>query len=207
MGEKDGKPVPDPALSVLDIRDSFNRMDHEDRATVALIGGGHTFGKTHGACPEGPGLSPLKAYNQTPPQFPWMGNCGSGRGEHTFTSGFEGPWTTKPTQWDNEFFKLLLEKEWEKHMGPGGHWQWRVKDAEDSFKGIMRLTSDMALIYDDKYLEIVKEYATNMKAFDDDFDDAWFKLTTRGNRWINSPRCDSGTFPESSRPARVMLSD
>merc|ERR1712032_815487 len=205
--EKDGQPNPDPSLSAKDVRDSFERMGHTDRATVALIGGGHAFGKTHGACPDGPGLSPLQAYNQTPPQFPWMGNCASGRGEHAFTSGFEGPWTTNPTQWDNEFFKLLLDKEWEKHIGPGGHWQWRIKDADESLSGLMRLTSDVALLHDDKYLEIVKEFAANITAFDEAFDEAWTTLTVTngGGTWSKNARCDHGNLPVDTRPVRVML--
>merc|ERR1711935_722179 len=87
-------PNPDPALSAFDVRDTFERMDHDDRDTVALIGGGHAFGKTHGACPNGPGSSPMED-----PSNPWPGLCGRGSGADAFTSGFEGAWTTKPTQW------------------------------------------------------------------------------------------------------------
>jgi len=205
--EKDGKPNPDPALSAIDVRDAFSRMGHNDRATVALIGGGHAFGKTHGACPDGAGLPPNEAYSMTPPQLPWMGNCSSGRGEYAYTSGFEGPWTSNPLQWDNEFFKMLLEKEWEKHMGPGEKWQWRIKDADQSMSGLMRLTSDMALIHDDKYLEIVKEFAANLTAFDEAFDEAWTALTVTngGGIWSKDARCDHGKLPVDVRSALVML--
>merc|ERR1712178_528317 len=94
-------PVPDPKLSAKDVRDSFDRMDHDDRDTVALIGGGHAFGKNHGACPKGAGDPPNVVYqkctthsNQLSCPTPWPGLCGTGRGNDTFTSGFEGPWTT-----------------------------------------------------------------------------------------------------------------
>jgi catalase (peroxidase I) len=201
-----GKPNPDPALRAKDIRDTDGRMGHTDRATVALIGGGHAFGKTHGACPKGPGMPPKVAYNMTPIGIPWAGNCGTGKGRDTFTSGFEGPWTTKPLKWDNEFFKALLEHKWEKHIGPGGHWQWRIKNAKGPFARVMRLTSDMGLLYDHKYLHIVKEFARDLHAFDEAFDDAWFKLTTRGSKWSHNAKCDKGDFPLNIMPSSLMLS-
>lgn len=204
----DGKPNPDPALSAKDIRDAFGRMGHSDRATVALIGGGHAFGKTHGACPAGAGLSPREAYNMTPPTTFWSGRCGTGVGKDAFTSGFEGPWTTNPTKWDNEYFKVLLENKWEKHVGPGGHWQWRIKHATcPSLSRLMRLTSDMALLEDKKYLQIVQEFAANPTALDEAFDDAWFNLTTtNGNTWSKAAKCDEGPFPEALRSSPTMLS-
>merc|ERR1711998_599102 len=119
---------------------------HSDRNTVALIGGGHAIGKAHGACPDGAGLAPHDAYEAG--VTPWAGNCGSGKGSDAVTSGFEGAWTKNPLQWDNEYFKALLDNEWEKHKGPGGHWQWRIKGADDAR---IRLTSDIALLHDDKY--------------------------------------------------------
>jgi len=195
--EAGGSPVPDPSLSAKDIRDAFSRMDADDRATVALIGGGHAFGKCHGACPDGPGLRPSEAYAIQ--QSAWQGECGEGelkgKGANAFTSGFEGPWTSQPTQWDNEFFTGLLENEWEKFVGPGGHWQWRIKNASESDGGLMRLTSDVALIHDDKYLEIVKEFASDMKAFETAFDKAWFKLTHSGGTWSPETKCDHGDTP------------
>eukprot|EP00927_Polykrikos_kofoidii_P020233 TRINITY_DN1953_c0_g1_i8.p1 TRINITY_DN1953_c0_g1~~TRINITY_DN1953_c0_g1_i8.p1 ORF type:complete len:428 (-),score=65.10 TRINITY_DN1953_c0_g1_i8:96-1379(-) len=200
-----GAPNPDPALSAKDIRDTFGRMGHTDRATVALIGGGHAFGKTHGACPKGPGVSPKVAYNMTPIGIPWAGNCGTGKGSDTFTSGFEGPWTTEPLKWDNEFYRALLEHTWEKHIGPGGHWQWRIQNATGPFARVMRLTSDMGLLSDDKYLEIVKEFARDLYAFDEAFDDAWFKLTTRGGKWSQNAKCDKGDFPTDIIPSSLML--
>merc|ERR1719424_796129 len=114
-----GRPIPE--LSAGEVRDTFARMAMNDTETLALIGGGHAFGKTHGACPKGPGDSP-----QQDPANPWPGLCGTGRGADAFTSGFEGAWTTKPVKWDNEYFRNLRDYRWEKHKGPGGHWQWRV---------------------------------------------------------------------------------
>mmetsp|Transcript_6448 Transcript_6448/g.13247 ORF Transcript_6448/g.13247 Transcript_6448/m.13247 type:complete len:432 (-) Transcript_6448:93-1388(-) len=205
--EQDGKPNPDPALSAKDIRDSFGRMGHDDRGTVALIGGGHSVGKTHGACPDGAGAAPADAFNMTPQGIPWPGNCGTGSGDDAFTSGFEGPWTTKPLQWDNEFFNVLLENPWEKHIGPGGHWQWRINNATAPLVGLMRLTSDVALLHDEKYLQIVKEFAGDMQAFNVAFDEAWFKLTTiNGNRWAAQAKCDNGDFSEAVGSFAVMLS-
>jgi catalase (peroxidase I) len=183
----DWKPNPDPALSAKDVRDSFSRMGMNDTETVALIGGGHAFGKAHGACPAGPGPSPLQ--NMTDP---WPGACGTGKGKDTFTSGFEGPWTTNPTRWDNEFFKVLRNSTWEKHIGPGGHWQWRIKNATGPLARVMRLTSDVALLHDAKYRKIVDHFAEDQKAFDDAFAAAWFKLVTNGGQWSKERKCLMG---------------
>jgi len=96
---------PDPSLSALDVRQTFSSMGHSDRSTVALVGGGHAIGKGHGACPNGAGLAPNEAYNKTPRAVPWAGLCGTGKGKDTVTAGFEGPWTTNPLKWDNEYYK------------------------------------------------------------------------------------------------------
>ena len=111
--------MPDPVGSVQDIRRTFGTMGHSDRSTVALIGGGHAIGKSHGACDKGAGNAPKEAFEQGTPI--WKGACGSGKGADTVTSGFEGTWTTKPLEWDNEYFTELLGNTWEVHMGPGGH--------------------------------------------------------------------------------------
>lgn len=172
-------PDPNPAASAHDVRDAFSRMGFDMRETVALIGGGHAFGKTHGAC--------TLAKGQT--------FCGSGKGNDTFSSGFEGPWTTTPTQWSNEFFRFLKGHEWEKHVGPGGHWQWRIVNGSGPLGKIMRLTSDVALLHDDELLEHVELFAADQLALDDVFSRAWFKLTTDGGRWAANKKCTvPGTF-------------
>jgi len=176
--------VPKPEGSAPQIRDTFARMGMDDRETVALIGGGHSFGKAHGACPNGPGASPRED-----PSNPWPGKCGSGKGKDTFTSGFEGPWTSNPVGWDNAYFRNLLAYGWEVEMGPGGHHQWKVNSSFSSpvaaaahgsgIQNIMMLTSDIALLRDHHYLEIVREFAGDLKAFENAFASAWYKLTTR----------------------------
>jgi len=165
---------------------------------VALIGGGHAVGKGHGACRKGAGVAPNVAYNATPLQAPWQGLCGTGKGADTVTAGFEGAWTTNPLAWDNEYYKALLENQWEKHVGPGGHWQWRIAGSDDKR---MRLTSDIALLHDAKYLEYVKQFAGSMEAFNVAFEEAWFDLTTTygSGTWAKNAKCDNGAFPESIR--------
>jgi len=181
-----GKPIPEE--SAPQIRTTFGRMSMNDEETVALIGGGHAFGKVHGACPTGPGKYPYQD-----PLHPWAGTCGEqgsknfGKGVNAFTSGFEGPWTSTPTYWNNEYFTNLVAFKWEKHVGPGGHWQWKTVGnspattyANNTGKqDIMMLTTDVSLTYDDKYMDYVKKYAADLKYLDDVFSKAWFKLTTR----------------------------
>jgi len=158
--------VPDPVGSVKDIRRTFGTMGHSDRSTVALIGGGHAIGKAHGACDKGPGNAPKEAFEQGTPIY--KGACGSGKGADTTTSGFEGAWTTKPLEWDNEFFTELLGNTWEVHIGPGGHNQWQIQGGSE--KKIFRLTSDIALLEDPAYRAIVTEFATDMAAFNTAFE-------------------------------------
>jgi len=199
--EKGGSPVPDPALSAKDIRKVFARMGDDDRDVVALIGGGHAFGKSHGACsvPGAVGMNPKDTF-EAGGKLAWQGKCGSddlqGKGPNTVTSGFEGPFTTQPTQWDNEFFKLLVDLEWERFTGPGGHQQWRVKNAtESNQQGLLRLTSDVALIHDDAYKALVHEFANDLEALGKAFSDAWFRLTHRGGQWSEASFCDHGSVP------------
>jgi len=157
-------------------------MNMNDTETVALIGGGHAFGKTHGACPAGAGPSPREQ-----PTNPWPGKCGTGKGADAFTSGFEGPWTTNPTWWDNSYFANLRAHTWKVHKGPGGHWQWAVDgEASPTAPGpqggrqdIMMMTSDISLLHDPAYAKIVQLYATDQSAFDHAWKHAWYKLTTR----------------------------
>lgn len=175
-----GQPLPEK--SFLDIRDTFARMNMNDTETVALIGGGHAFGKAHGACRAGAGPSPAED-----PSNPWPGLCGTGKGNDAFTSGFEGPWTTKPTRWDVEYFQNLLQFDWEVHVGPGGHHQWRVNGTSPTApaahgsgrQAIMMLTSDVSLTKDPAYRQIVQGFAADQSAFDQAWMHAWYKLTTR----------------------------
>lgn len=168
-----GNPIPEK--SAPQIRDTFERMEMNDAETVALIGGGHAFGKCHGACPDGAGPDPKED-----PENPWPGNCGTGKGADTFTSGFEGSWTTKPTSYDNEYFHNLLKYDWEVHTGPGGKNQWKPSSVDgETTPDIMMLTSDVSLLHDESYLSIVKTYANNATLFDHNFAEAWYKLTTR----------------------------
>ena len=177
---------PEPAGSALDIRDVFGRMDMNDTETVALIGGGHAVGKAHGACPDGPGPAPVED-----PLNPWPGMCGDGKGEDTFTSGFELPFTSRPTSWDNEFFRNLLDYDWDLILGPGGHYQWEPQVSSEeqppvaiSADGshnqtIGLLTSDIALLHDEEYSRIVAHFAEDWQDFRTQFAHAWYKLTSR----------------------------
>mmetsp|Transcript_79480 Transcript_79480/g.178047 ORF Transcript_79480/g.178047 Transcript_79480/m.178047 type:complete len:498 (+) Transcript_79480:51-1544(+) len=216
--EKGGKPQPDPVLSAGDIRDSFGRMGHDPRRTVALIGA-HAFGKVHGACSaeDGAGLLPKDAFAAG--KLPWQGKCGTGKGPDAVTAGFEGVWTTEPLKFDNEFFKVLLDHKdyWEKYVGPGGHYQWRIKDGkatDPKYTKLVRLTSDVALLHDEQYLKIVTEFANDLDAFGDTFDKAWYNLTTYfgSGTWSAEAKCDDGKpFPEELRhpiiPDVVMLAN
>mmetsp|Transcript_14130 Transcript_14130/g.21332 ORF Transcript_14130/g.21332 Transcript_14130/m.21332 type:complete len:487 (-) Transcript_14130:82-1542(-) len=174
-----GTPDPDPYTSALRIRNVFGRMGMNDTETVALIGGGHAFGKAHGACPDGPGLSPDDA-----PNDPWPGMCGTGMAEDTYTSGIEGQWTTTPLQWDNDFFQLLLASaQYNLTVGVGGKFQWMNPS------GLMMLTTDLALVSDDAYKTIVQEFASSLEALNLAFDAAWYKLTNSGGVWAQNSQC------------------
>jgi len=182
---------PDPLKSAHDIRETFGRMAMNDHETVALIAGGHTFGKTHGAAdadqyveaePAGARLEEMS--------MGWKNNYGSGKGEHTITSGLEGAWTTTPTQWSNNYFENLFEYEWELTKGQGGAFQWTPKngagsgtvpDAHNAEKkhSPMMLTSDIALKVDPIYEPISRYFYENPDKFADAFAKAWFKLTHR----------------------------
>jgi len=204
--------VPDRAGSVADIRRTFGTMGHSDRATVALVGGGHTIGKAHGACEAGAGQSPNEAFATEADGVIWQGECGTGamkgKGENTVTSGFEGAWTTNPFTWDNEFFVESLASagnQWTVHKGPGGKHQW--KPAGNPDKNIFRLTADLALLEDDSYRTIVEEFAANETAFNVAFDEAWFKLTTNGGGWSAQAKCDDGSTPPPASAERHPESD
>ena len=180
---------PDPEASAKNIRQTFDRMAMNDEQTVALIAGGHTFGKVHGADdPENlgpePEAAPIEAQG-----FGWENDHGSGKGADTITSGIEGPWTQSPTSWDMGYLENLLEYEWEPHKGPGGAWQWKPTDeslegsaepAHDEGEATpMMLTTDIALKKDPKYREIVERFQENPMEFGIAFAKAWYKLTHR----------------------------
>jgi catalase-peroxidase len=182
---------PDPLASARDIRETFARMAMNDEETVALIAGGHTFGKTHGAAdpskyvgaePEGASLEEQG--------LGWKNSFGSGNAGDTITSGLEGAWTTEPAKWDNNFFDNMFRYEWELVKSPAGASQWAPKDpaaagivpdAHDPSKrhAPMMLTTDLALKMDPIYAPISKRFHENPEAFADAFAKAWYKLTHR----------------------------
>ena len=190
---------PDPVLSVAELRDTFTRMGMDDFEAVALMGGGHTFGKTHGACPTGPGPTPDES-----PADPYPGTCKvfpdpMGKGRNTFTSGFEGSWTLNPTVWTDDYMtnllnfqfkKVILYFLWDrihnilydslfsllfcdKVLSPGGHFQWQPVNGEP----IMVLTTDLALTKDPSYLSQLQKF-TDFAFFGATFQNVWYKLTT-----------------------------
>ncbi len=182
---------PDPLASARDIRETFGRMAMNDEETVALIAGGHTFGKTHGAADPDkyverePAAAGIEQQGQG-----WKNNFGTGKGGDTITSGLEGTWTTTPTKWSNNFFENLYGYEWELTKSPAGAHQWKPKggagegtvpDAHDPTKSHtpIMLTSDLALIMDPIYAPISKRFFENPDQFADAFARAWFKLTHR----------------------------
>ncbi len=179
---------PDPIASAKDIRDTFGRMAMNDEETVALIAGGHTFGKTHGAAPsEHVGKEP-EAVDLEMQGFGWNNSYGSGKGADTITSGLEVTWTTTPTQWSNNYFENLFGFDWELSKSPGGAQQWVAKNAEaiipdayDSSKKHLptMLTTDLALKFDPAYEKISRNFFENPDQFEDAFARAWFKLTHR----------------------------
>jgi catalase-peroxidase len=182
----DGKP--DPIASARDIRDTFARMAMDDEETVALIAGGHTFGKTHGAGPADNVADEPEAAGLEAQGFGWKNKFGTGKGADTITSGLEVTWTTKPTQWTNEFFDHLFGFEWELTKSPAGAHQWTAKGAEatiphahDASKKLVptMLTSDLALRMDPAYEAISRRFHQNPDQFADAFARAWFKLTHR----------------------------
>jgi catalase-peroxidase len=181
---------PDPLASAKDIRETFSRMAMNDEETVALTAGGHTFGKAHGAGSEDlvgvePEGAPIEQMG-----LGWKNAHGSGQGRDSITSGIEGAWTANPTQWDNGYFDLLLEYEWELVKSPAGAHQWHAvnpkeedlaPDAEDASVRVptMMTTADMAMREDPIYKEISKRFHENPDQFADAFARAWFKLLHR----------------------------
>ena len=181
---------PDPLAAAHDIRQTFGRMAMNDEETVALIAGGHTFGKTHGAAPDShlgpdPEAAPLEAQG-----LGWHNSYGTGKGDDTITSGLEVTWTYHPTRWDNEFFHILFSYEWELFSSPAGAHQWRPRNgAGDDLVPLAHdpskrreprmLTTDLALRLDPQYGLISRRFYENPDEFADAFARAWFKLTHR----------------------------
>jgi catalase-peroxidase len=181
--------VPDPLLSARDIRDTFRRMGMNDEETVALIVGGHTFGKTHGAA------DPEKYLGPEPEGAPleeqglgWKSSYGTGKGSDTVTSGLDGTWTPTPTRWDNSFLETLFGHEWDVALSPAGLWQWvprngggtgTVPDAHDPSRthAPTFLTTDLALRFDPGYEPISRRFLENPDQLADAFARVWFKLT------------------------------
>jgi catalase-peroxidase len=182
---------PDPIASARDIRETFGRMAMNDEETVALIAGGHTFGKTHGAADPSKYVGPEPAAATIEEQATgWKNTFGSGHGVDTITSGLEGAWTTTPIKWSNNYFENLFGYEWELTKSPAGAHQWKPKgnagegsvpDAHDASKrhAPIMLTTDLALRYDPAYGPISKRFYENPDQFADAFARAWFKLTHR----------------------------
>ncbi|MBK7359796.1 MAG: catalase/peroxidase HPI [Saprospiraceae bacterium] len=182
---------PDPLAAARDIRETFARMAMNDEETVALIAGGHTFGKTHGAADPSKYVGPEPAAASIEEQgLGWKNSFGKGSGGDTITSGLEGAWTTTPTKWSNNFFWNLFGYEWELSKSPAGAHQWKPKhgmgvdsvpDAHDPNKrhAPIMLTTDLALRMDPAYEKISRRFHENPDAFADAFARAWFKLTHR----------------------------
>ncbi|MDX1668348.1 MAG: catalase/peroxidase HPI [Limnobacter sp.] len=182
---------PDPLLAARDIRETFARMAMNDEETVALVAGGHTFGKCHGAAdpeqyvgrePEG---APIEEQG-----FGWKNSFGTGKGEHTITSGLEGAWTNKPTQWDMGYFELLFKYEWELTKSPAGANQWTPKNFDEAdavpdahvpgkTHAPMMATTDLSMRMDPAYEKISRHFMANPDEFADAFARAWYKLTHR----------------------------
>ena len=181
----------DPISAARDIRETFRRMAMNDEETVALIAGGHTFGKTHGAAPADKYCGPEPEGGNLEEQgFGWKGSYQSGKGADAITSGLEVTWTTTPTKWGHDFFKHLFEYEWELTTSPAGAKQWKPKNgagegtvphAHDKSKKIApnMLTTDLSLRLDPAYEKISRRFHQNPQEFADAFAKAWFKLTHR----------------------------
>jgi catalase-peroxidase len=181
---------PDPLAAARDIRETFARMAMNDEETVALIAGGHTFGKTHGAGPESNMGSEPEAAGIEEQGFGWTNRFGSGKGGDAITSGLEVTWTTTPTKWSNNFFENLFGYEWELTKSPAGAHQWVAKggagagtipDAHDPSKrrAPTMLTTDLSLRFDPAYEQISRRFLAHPDQFADAFARAWFKLTHR----------------------------
>ena len=213
---------PDPVAAGRDIRETFARMAMNDEETVALIAGGHTVGKTHGAAPDtdvGPEPEGASLEEQG---LGWRNPHGSGMGNDTITSGLEGIWTSTPNQWNNDFFKHLFEFEWELFQSPAGANQWRPRDGAgdgrvpdphdpDSRHHPTFLTTDLALRFDPEYEKISRRFLENPAEFEDAFARAWFKLLHRdmgpNDRYLGPEVPDEDLIWQDPVPAGPQLSN
>ena len=213
---------PDPVAAGRDIRETFARMAMNDEETVALIAGGHTVGKTHGAAPDtdvGPEPEGASLEEQG---LGWRNPHGSGMGNDTITSGLEGIWTSTPNQWNNDFFKHLFEFEWELFQSPAGANQWRPRDGAgdgrvpdphdpDSRHHPTFLTTDLALRFDPEYEKISRRFLENPAEFEDAFARAWFKLLHRdmgpSDRYLGPEVPDEDLIWQDPVPAGPQLSN
>ena len=213
---------PDPVAAGRDIRETFARMAMNDEETVALIAGGHTVGKTHGAAPDtdvGPEPEGASLEEQG---LGWRNPHGSGMGNDTITSGLEGIWTSTPNQWNNDFFKHLFEFEWELFQSPAGANQWRPRDGAgdgrvpdphdpDSRHHPTFLTTDLALRFDPEYEKISRRFLENPAEFEDAFARAWFKLLHRDmgpiDRYLGPEVPDENLIWQDPVPAGPQLSN
>ncbi len=182
--------VPDPVASARDVRETFRRMAMNDEETVALIAGGHTFGKAHGAGPAThvgpePEAAPIEQMG-----LGWKSSYGTGKGPDTISSGIEGAWKPNPTRWDMGYLKVLFKYDWELVKSPAGAWQWLAKDVDEEDMVVdahdpskkhrpMMTTADLSLRFDPVYREIAQRFLNNPDEFADAFARAWFKLTHR----------------------------
>ena len=182
---------PDPLLAAIDIRETFARMAMNDEETVALIAGGHTFGKSHGAADPGKYVGPEpEAAGLAEQGLGWKSTFGTGNGEFTISSGIEGAWTTNPIAWDNNYFENLFNYEWELTKSPAGAQQWTPKNSSaagtvpdahnpDKSHAPMMQTTDLSLRFDPSYEKISRRFLENPQEFADAFARAWYKLTHR----------------------------
>lgn len=182
---------PDPVAAARDIRETFGRMAMNDEETVALIAGGHTFGKTHGAGDPSKYVGPEPAGASIEEQnMGWKNTLGTGNGEYTITSGLEGAWTDEPTKWTNKYFDNLFKYDWELTKSPAGAYQWKPKDGAgegtvpdahnpEKKHAPFMLTTDLSLRFDPEYEKISRRFYENPDEFAEAFAKAWFKLTHR----------------------------
>lgn len=211
---------PDPVASGRDIRETFGRMAMNDEETVALVVGGHAFGKMHGAGPEDAVQAEPEGAPMEQQLLGWKNTWESGKAEHTTTAGFEGAWNSTPTQWDNNYLETLMDNDWELTESPAGHKQWTapalagtVPDAhlDGVFHAPMMSTADMAMKMDPIYNEISQRFRDNPEQLDDAYARAWYKLTHRDMgpvaRYVGSEVPSEELLWQDPVPAGTALSD